>query len=154
MLGGVKKMTGVFFVQRLTMILMCGVLMAGCVSSSERVVSGRLVRPGNRQPVAGQGLALDRPPGNYPSLMALFGIPQPVAIATITTDRLGRFRFVTRKDRGRYLEIRLAGKVDGDFHSRTGYKLMDLRDSLKSPPAIGFDPQLIHDGKGGFRAVP
>lgn len=135
---------------------LCVLLVAGCVTSARREISGRLVQPVSREPIADQKLDLDRPPGNYPGIsMLLLGIPQPVSIVTATTDRQGHFSFTTTKDRGRYLEIRLAGHQAQDLRSHVGYAIEHLHDSRSpSQPQVSFDARLIHDRRGGFRSFP
>jgi hypothetical protein len=87
--------------------------------------------------------------------MFLIGVPQPVAIATTTTNRKGCFRFFTTKDRGRFLTIRLSGHLPTDFRSNCGYSVERLQDSLSpTSPLIGFDARLIHQPGGGFASTP
>jgi hypothetical protein len=131
-------------------------LLAGCTTPKPREIVGRLVQPRTGVPIAAQQLDLDRPPGNYVGVpMFLVGVPQPVAIATTTTDQNGRFRFVTTKDRGRFLNLRLAGRQPSDFRSEKGYAIESLQDSLwPSSPHVDFDTRVIHSLNGGFSTVP
>jgi len=123
-----------------------------------REISGTLIQPKTRTPIVGQKLVLDREPGNYgkvPFAMLIFGTPQPGPIASSITDKRGRFRFVTTKDRGRFLTILIAGTAPSDFHSTVGYTLVDLRDSLHpEKPLVSFDAHIMHNPRGGFMSVP
>jgi hypothetical protein len=87
--------------------------------------------------------------------MLFVGTPQPVSIASTITDWQGRFIFATTKDRGRFLEIRLARRRPADFRSRSGFAVEHLHDS-QSPgrPQVSFNSWLIHNGHGGFREHP
>ena len=135
----------------------------GCVtvsasSAEPRVVTGMLVEPKTRRPIASQKLVLDRATGDYthvPFAMLLFGTPQPGIIARAITDARGRFRFVTQKDRGRWLTIRISGVAPSDFRSARGYAVEHLRDSLRpDKPYVDFDASIMHNPRGGFMSVP
>ena len=133
--------------------------LVGRTSAAEvRTVSGVLVEPRTQAPIVGQKLALDRPPGDYTSIpfaMFIFGIPQPATIATAVTDQSGRFQFRTTKDRGRFLEIRIAGSAPADFRSRAGYAATHLSDSLyPDKPFVSFHAHIMHNPRGGFMPVP
>jgi hypothetical protein len=137
----------------------CALLLAVAANAAQpRTNSGILVEPTTRTPISGQKLVLDRPPGDYDSIpfaMLIFGTPQPTTIATAVTDRRGRFRLVTSKDRGRSLEIRISGSTPPDFRSRTGYAVMSLSDSLHPDgPQVSFDAHIMHSPRGGFTPVP
>lgn len=124
-------------------------------AATAREITGTLVRPNTGAPVAGQQLVLDRAAGDYtrvPFAMLIFGTPQPAIIARSVTDARGRFRFVTSRDRGRLLTIRLAGPP---FRSHHGYAVRALRDSLHpKKPLVGFDGHIMHKPDGGFMPVP
>lgn len=128
------------------------------VAAEPRTISGILIESKTRAPVWRHKLVLDRPPGRYDSVpfaMLIFGIPQPTTIATTVTDRRGRFRFVTAKDRGRFLRIRISGSVPSDFRSQAGYAVTRLSDSLYSDkPRVSFDAHIMHSPREGFIPVP
>jgi hypothetical protein len=122
-----------------------------------REISGTLIRLKTRTPIVGQKLVLDRAAGNYdkiPFAMIIFGTPQPGTIASSITDKRGRFRFVTTKDRGRLLTIYFADRAPLDFHSTVNYAIGDLRDSLHpEKPFVSFDAHIMHNPRGGFMSV-
>ena len=124
-------------------------------SVAAREITGTLVQPPTGAPVAGQQIVLDRAAGDYtrvPFALLILGTPQPAIIARSVTDSQGRFRFVTSKDRGRFLTIRLAGPP---FRSRRGYAVRALWDSLgPKKPLVAFDGQIMHTPDGGFMPVP
>ena len=137
----------------------CALLLTvAAIAAQPRTISGILVEPKTRAPISGQKLVLDRPPGDYDSVpfaMLIFGTPQPTTIATAVTDRRGRFRFVTTKDRGRSLQIRISGSALADFRSRAGYAVVGLSDSLHPDgPQVSFDAHIMHSPRGGFTPVP
>jgi hypothetical protein len=123
-----------------------------------REITGTLVDPKTHSPIVGQKLVLDRSTGDYTHVrfaMLLFGTPQPAAIATAVTDSRGHFRFVTTKDRGRYLTVRISGVAPSDFHSKRGYVIERLHDSLRpEKPLVDFDAESMHKPRGGFMSVP
>ena len=125
------------------------------VDAAAREITGTLVGRTTGAPIAGQQLVLDRAAGDYtkvPFAMLVFGTPQPAIIARSITDARGRFRFSTRKDRGRFLTVRLAGPP---FRSRHGYAVRRLRDSLHpNKPLVDFDGRIMHKPGGGFMPVP
>lgn len=86
--------------------------------------------------------------------MLFLGIPQPIAIATTTTDQRGYFRFITTKDRGRFLTIRLAGTSPSDFRSPAGYMIENLHDTLAPTSNTDFNFRIVHQAGGGFRSIP
>lgn len=127
-------------------------------AAEPREITGVLVEPITRAPIAGQKLVLDRPPGDYshiPFGMLIFGVPQPATIATAVTDERGHFYFATAKDRRRFLEIRVSGKTPADFRSRSGYAVEHLHDTLNpEKPSVEFDARIMHGPDGGFTSVP
>ena len=131
---------------------------ASAWGAAQREVTGILLDRKTRSPIAGQKLVLDRAPGDYmhfPLAILLFGTPQPGTIATAVTDSRGCFRFVTQKDRGRYLTVRASGVASSDFRSRRGYAVGRLHDSLSPQnPHVDFDASTMHDPRGGFIPVP
>ena len=143
---------------RVAVATLCSIVTTSALSAEPREVTGTLVRPKTRAPIAGQKLVLDRATGDYshiPFAMLIFGTPQPGTIATAVTDSGGRFRFVTTKDRGRSLDVRIAGAVPADFRSKAGYAVEHLRDSLHpDKPLVAFDAQIMHNPRGGFMPVP
>jgi hypothetical protein len=124
----------------------------------QREITGTLVQPKTLAPITGQKLVLDRATGDYthiPFAMLIFGTPQPATIATAVTDVRGRFRFVTAKDNGRFLTVRISGIAPSDFHSRRGYTVIHLHDSLHpEKPLVDFDAHITHNPRGGFMSVP
>jgi hypothetical protein len=125
--------------------LAAALLVSGCATQKLRTISGRLVQPKTRTPIAGQKLDLDRPPGNGLTVPNPFASgPQPVPIASAFTDPNGQFQFATKKDLGRPLTIRLSGTVPSDFRSRSGTPASNTE----------FDPNLVHKPGGGFMYVP
>jgi len=136
----------------------CCVAVISASGAELREVTGTLVEPKTRFPIAGQKLVLDRATGDYthiPFAMLIFGTPQPGTIATTVTDSRGRFHFVTTKDRGRFLEVRICGKAPTDFHSRRGYAVEHLHDSLHADkPLVDFDAKIMHNPRGGFMPGP
>ena len=143
---------------RITIATSAFVMVFPAIAVEPRTISGILVEPKTRAPIRGQKLVLDRPPGDYDSIpfaMLIFGTPQAAIIATAVTDRRGRFRFITAKDRGRSLEIRISGSAPSDFRSRAGYAVTRLSDSLYSDkPRVSFDAHIMHSPRGGFMPVP
>ena len=138
--------------------LFCCVAATSALAVDSREVTGTLVNAKTHAPIAGQRLVLDRGTDDYshvPFAMLIFGTPQPGTIATAVTDSRGRFRFVTTKDRGRHLEVRISGSAPTHFHSKTGYAVQHLHDSLHpEKPLVDFDAQTMHNPRGGFMPVP
>lgn len=114
-----------------------------------------LVNRESRAPVPNQRLALNRPPGNYPPIsMLVLGVPQATTIATAVTDRKGRFEFVTRKDRQRYLRIHLAAiSRDTRLKPSSGFVVISLSDSL-GPRHAEFDDDMIYYDNGKWDLRP
>jgi len=95
--------------------------------------------------VAGQTLALDRPPWDYqPIAIPFTNPPAPATIATATTDSRGCFVFTTDKDLGRPLTIRLIGEQPPDYF---GFAITRLKDSQSVPPSVSYDNHLVHRPK-------
>jgi hypothetical protein len=138
--------------------LFCCLVVASALAAEQREVTGTLVQPKTRLPIAGQKLVLDRATGDYshvPFAMLVVGTPQPGTIETAVTDSRGRFRFVTTKDRGRFLEVRISGTSPADFRSTRGYAVEHLHDSLHpDKPLVDFDTHIMHNPRGGFMSVP
>ena len=136
----------------------CCIAAASALAVDSREVTGTLINSKTHAPIAGQRLVLDRATGDYshiPFGMLIFGTPQPGTIATAVTDSRGRFRFVTTKDRRRHLDVRISGSAPTDFHSKTGYAVQHLHDSLHpEKPLVDFDAQTMHSPRGGFVSVP
>ncbi len=142
----------------LAVAFFCSLIVSSALGAASREITGTLVQPKTRLPIAGQKLVLDRATGDYthvPFAMLLFGTPQPGTIATAVTDSRGRFRFVTDKDRGRHLTVRVSGIISSDFRSTRGYAVDRLHDSF-SPrePHVDFDASTMHNPRGGFMSVP
>jgi hypothetical protein len=136
----------------------CCFAFVSAFAAEPREITGTLVQPKTHSPIAGQKLVLDRAAGDYthvPFAMLLFGTPQPVVIGSAVTDSHGRFRFVTQKDRGRFLTVRIYGVALSDFRSRRDYAVERLRDSLHTDkPRVDFDAQIMHNPRGGFISIP
>ena len=139
-------------------VAFCCVAFVSASGADSREVTGTLVEPKTHSAIAGQKLVLDRATGDYmhvPFAMLLFGTPQPGTIATAVTDSYGRFHFVTDKDRGRYLTVRVSGMISSDFRSTRGYAIERLHDSLSPQnPHVDFDASTMHNPRGGFMPVP
>ena len=127
------------------LVLLLGVtILVGCTAGT-RQISGTLVQARTGVPVAGQVLALDRPPGNYPPFLAMIAIPEQTTIAQARTDGHGHFEFITRKDKDRHLSIHLAGeRVTSPLLSASDLAVVRLRDS-RSPLNVSFDDELVDD---------
>ena len=142
----------------LAVAFFCSLIVASALGAEQREITGTLVQPKTLLPIAGQKLVLDRATGDYshiPFAMLIFGTPQPGTIETAVTDSRGRFRFVTTKDRGRFLEVRISGSAPVDFRSRRGYAVQHLHDSLHpDKPLVDFDAKIMHNPRGGFMPVP
>jgi len=142
----------------LAVALVCSLIVVSAFGAGQREITGTLVQPKTRLPIAGQKLILDRATGDYshvPFAMLVVGTPQLGTIETSVTDSRGRFRFVTTKDRGRFLEVRISGRSPADFRSTHGYAVEHLHDSLHpDKPLVDFDGKIMHNPRGGFMPVP
>jgi hypothetical protein len=142
----------------LAVALFCSFIVASALAAEPREITGTLIQPKTRLPIVGQKLVLDRATGDYshiPFAMLIVGTPQPGTIDTAVTDSRGRFRFVTTRDRGRFLEVRISGRSPADFRSTRGYAVEHLRDSLHpDKPLVDFDAKTMHNPRGGFMSVP
>jgi len=136
----------------------CCLTVMAASGGEPREISGTLVEPKTRSPIAGQKLVLDRATGDYrriPSEMLVFGTSQPATIATTVTDSRGHFRFVSTKDRGRYLTVRVSGIDQSDLRSKHGYAVEHLLDSLSpGDPHVDFDACIMHNPRNGFTPIP
>jgi len=116
--------------------------------SPAREITGRLVWQQSNRALAHPQVVLNRPPGDYTGIAGLTvsvqGMPQAVTIAKATTDENGRFRFVTQKDRGRYLRIHLAGISARSDVDPLRVAVKELTDTLH-PTSVEFDDDLFYD---------
>lgn len=142
----------------LVALVLCCLAVVSALAGKPREISGTLVEPKTRSPIAGQKLVLDRETGDYrriPSEKLVFGTSEPVTIAAAVTDSRGHFRFVTTKDRGRHLTVRVSGIDQSDLRSKHGYAVEHLLDSLSpGDPHVDFDASIMHNPGGGFMPIP
>ena len=109
-------------------------------TTPRREISGSVYHHASRRPAAGVQLALVRNPVTYPGVaMFVLGIPQPVIVATTTTDAGGLFRFTIRSDRQFVVSPKLAQKPSDLRADIADTRRVHVRIDNRYQPSVWFD---------------